>query len=90
MSEMSDQEIFDFPCEFPIKAMGRADSDFPDQVWAIVTRHAPDTDPARLRTTASRNGSFLSVTVTIEARDREQLDAIYRELHHHERVLMTL
>jgi len=90
MSEASDEELFDFPCEFPIKAMGRADSDFPDQVWAIVARHAPDTDPGQLRTAASRNGSFLSVTVTIEARNRAQLDAIYRELHSHERVLMTL
>ncbi|MBA1148464.1 DUF493 domain-containing protein [Ectothiorhodospiraceae bacterium WFHF3C12] len=90
MSEDTDQQLLEFPCEFPIKAMGHADADFAEQVWSIVTRHAPETPTERLRTTPSRKGRFVSVTVTIEAQSRAQLDAIYQELNDHERVLMTL
>lgn len=89
MSDETDT-LLEFPCEFPIKAMGHADADFAEQVWAIVVRHAPETPTEQLRTTASRKGRFVSVTVTIEATSREQLDAIYRELNDHDRVLMTL
>ena len=38
----------------------------------------------------SRNGRFVSVTVTITATSREQLDTIYREVTAHEDVLMAL
>lgn len=90
MSDDSERQLLEFPCEFPIKAMGHADTDFAEQVWAIITRHAPETPVKQLRTTASRKGRFVSVTVTIQAESRGQLDAIYRELNAHERVLMTL
>lgn len=90
MSENGDQPLLEFPCEFPIKAMGHADTDFAEQVWAIVTRHAPETSTEQLRTTPSRKGRFVSVTITIQAQSRAQLDAIYQELNDHDRVLMTL
>lgn len=90
MTNDTDQQLLEFPCEFPIKAMGHADTDFAEQVWGIVTRHAPDTPTEQLRTTPSRKGRFVSVTVTIQARSRAQLDAIYQELNDHDRVLMTL
>jgi putative lipoic acid-binding regulatory protein len=38
----------------------------------------------------SRGGNYLSVTVTIRAESRAQLDAIYRDLTGDERVLMAL
>lgn len=90
MTDDTDQQILEFPCEFPIKAMGHADTDFAEQIWAIVIRHAPQTPADRLHTTPSRKGRFVSVTVTIEAHSRAQLDAIYQELNAHDRVLMTL
>ena len=79
-----------FPCQFPIKAMGPDDGRLPDAVWAIVTRHAPRTPADALRTNSSRHGRFLSVTVTITAHSRDQLDAIYADLKAHDGVLATL
>jgi putative lipoic acid-binding regulatory protein len=82
--------LFDFPCDFPIKALGRADSSLAHEIVQVVRRHAPDIDPASIRTTPSANGNYVSVTVTITAHSREQLDAIYLDLNAHEAILMTL
>ncbi len=87
---MTPESLLDFPCDFPIKAMGRGGEDFPDLVVALVRRHAPDLDESTLRIQASSQGRFQSVTITVQATSREQLDAIYQELTDHEQVVMAL
>lgn len=80
----------EFPCSFPIKVMGRASERFELKVVAIVRRHVPDLGEGAVRTRLSREGRFVSVTVTIQAHSREQLDALYRELSADEETLMVL
>lgn len=79
-----------FPCRFPIKAMGRADADMEAIVVEIVGRHATGFDAATVRVRASSGGKWLAVTVTIEAESRAQLDAIYQDLTAHESVVWAL
>jgi len=82
-----------FPTRFPIKAMGRAGdapSSFEALVVGIVRRHVPDLGEGAVHSRQSRRGRYVSVTVTFTARSREQLDALYRELSGHERVLVVL
>ena len=79
-----------FPCDFPIKAMGVAGNDFDSLVVGLVRKHSPDLTEGAVKTRFSRGGKYLSVTVTVRARSREQLDAIYRDLTTHERVLVAL
>src|SRR5262245_11896448 len=79
-----------FPCEFPIKAMGRADDDFDSLVVSVVRRHSPDIREGAVHTRLSREGKYMSVTVTIVAESRRQLDDIYRDLTAEDRVLMAL
>lgn len=87
---MSEESPLQFPCEFPIKAMGVDSPDFEDLVVDIIHRHVPQGDRRRVRTRGSRNGRYLSVTVDIRATSRAQLDSIYRELSAHQRVVMAL
>lgn len=87
---MSKESPLEFPCDFPIKALGRRGEDFPTLITEIVRHHAPDLDESRLRVQESRHNRYQSVTVTIRATSRGQLDAIYRELTAHERVMMAL
>lgn len=88
---MSEQEtLLEFPCDFPIKAMGRAEDDFETLVITLVRKHAPDLHESAVNTRDSNGGRFLSVTVTVRATSREQLDNIYRELTACEQVLMAL
>jgi uncharacterized protein len=79
-----------FPTAFPLKVMGRRTDDFAQQIVQVVLRHAPDFDAASLEMRASREGRYLSVTATITATSREQLDNLYRELSAHPLVTMVL
>ena len=79
-----------FPCEFPIKVMGKSEKNFDALVFGIIKRHVDDIPEGAIRTRDSRDGNFVSVTVTIEAQSRKQLDNIYMDLTAHEKVLMAL
>lgn len=79
-----------FPCDFPIKVMGRKEPGFAQNVMEIVLKHAPDYQPATMEMRPSRQGKYLSLTVTIRAISREQLDDLYRELCDHPQVVMVL
>ena len=85
-----EESVMEFPCEFPIKAMGKTTHDFDALVVSIIRKHAPEFTDSTVRTRLSRNGQYISVTVTIQAKSREQLDNIYMDLTANERVLMAL
>jgi len=85
-----DTNPLQFPCEFPIKAMGEARDGFDALVFGIVRRHAPDLGEAAIESRSSRGGKYLSVTVTVQATSREQLDSIYRDLTGCEQILVVL
>jgi putative lipoic acid-binding regulatory protein len=88
---MSEQEpVFEFPCKFPIKVVGKAAPTFEDTVMDIVRRHVPELTSESVRSTGSKKGKFVSLTITIIATGREQLDDIYRDLSSCENVLMAL
>ncbi len=88
---MSDTESpIQFPCDFPIKAMGRIEEGFHQQVIDIVRKHAPDLDEASVKSRMSKNKNYVSVTLTIHATSRAQLDAIYLDLTACLAVIMAL
>ena len=89
-SKTPQDSAIEFPCDFPVKAMGLASENLRLAVMEIVRRHAPETDDAALKTRSSSNGKYLSVTVTVHATSQQQLDAIYTDLTAHEQVLMAL
>jgi uncharacterized protein len=79
-----------FPTEFPIKVMGRRDSDLKTLTREIIERHAGPIGDERVRSRTSGDGNFLALTYTVTAQSREQLDAIYKELTACSAVLMAL
>lgn len=81
---------FTFPCEFPIKALGRQGDEFVGLVVSMVRRHAPDLGEGAVTLRASGGGKYLAVTITITATSRAQLDAIYQDLTACEQVLWAL
>jgi len=80
----------EFPTEFPIKVMGRHDSDLRALTQSIVERHAGELGEERIRTRTSTDGNFLAVTYLVMAQSQAQLDDIYRELTACAAVLMAL
>ena len=87
---MSGATFQKFPSEFPIKVMGRRDSDLRALTQAIIERHAGPQLESSIRTRTSADGNFLAVTYLVHATSRAQLDAIYRELTACKSVLMAL
>ena len=82
--------LLEFPCDFPIKIMGKAEDTFAEVVLSIVTKHAPDFDATRMELRTSSGGNYLSVTCTIVAQSKPQLDAIYMDLTAHPMVKVAL
>ena len=82
--------LLEFPCAFPIKIMGRTRDGFAQAIVEVVRKHAHDFDPATLEMRTSSAGNYLSMTATINATSREQLDDLYRELVAHPMVAMVL
>ena len=89
MSEHN-ETIMEFPCQFPIKAMGRNSEGFEAKIVTLVRKHCPELHEAAVVSRDSKGGKYLSVTVTITATSREQLDNIYMELTACEEVMMAL
>lgn len=89
-SASSEESLLKFPCAFPIKAMGRTADHFAQTVVDVVLRHAPDFDASTVEMRSSSAGNYLSVTCTITATSRRQLDDLYRDLSSHPLVSMVL
>jgi putative lipoic acid-binding regulatory protein len=84
------ESLLSFPCRFSIKVMGLANSDFEAIVVEIVSRHVAQPEDTGVSTRHSRGGKWVSVTLTIEAQSRQQLDTIYRDLSSHELVVWVI
>ena len=67
-----------FPCRYPVKVM--TESGAQAAVLEVVARHAEFSPSEDVRTRPSRNSKFESITVTVEAQTRQQLEALYADL----------
>ena len=87
---MSKESAIEFPCSFPIKMMGHDTIKFRATARSLVEFHSGPVTDDSVRESISRNGTFVSVTVTITAVSQQQLDDIYRSATAHDDVLMAL
>lgn len=87
---MSEESLLEFPCSFPIKMMGRNTAEFRDTVRVLVERHTGPMNDEAIQDAVSRNGNFVSITITVIALSQQQLDDIYRDVSSHDDVLMAL
>ncbi len=87
---MSNTELLEFPCDFPIKVMGETRDDFAYTIVEVVQQNAPDFDATGVELRASSGGKYISLTCTVRATSREQLDNIYRSLTSHPFVKVVL
>jgi putative lipoic acid-binding regulatory protein len=84
------ESLIEYPCLFPIKVMGTRVEGFTAALVSVARDFDPDFDEARLELRESRGGNYLSVTLTVTATSREQLDNLYRALTGHPLVKVVL
>jgi putative lipoic acid-binding regulatory protein len=87
---LESESLIQYPCDFPIKVLGRTQAGFAQAVLDIVQAHAPDFDGSTMQMKTSRQGKYLSVTCVVRATSRAQLDELYRALCDHPMVVMVL
>jgi len=80
----------EYPCDFPLKIFGQQQAGFAQAVLEVVTKHDSAFAAASMEMRASKNARYVSLTCTIRATSREQLDAVYQELCDHPMVVMVL
>lgn len=77
------ESLIEYPSLFPIKVMGPRVDGFVETMVAIATEHDPGFELSRVQQRDSSGGKYLSVTLTVTATSREQLDNLYRALTAH-------
>ncbi len=82
--------LIEYPCDFPLKIFGEAKPEFAQAIANVVLAHAPDFDSASIEMRSSSTAKYISLTCTIRATSREQLDNLYRDLSSHPMVKMVL
>ncbi len=88
MSE--NEELIEFPCDFPIKVMGEMRDDFAEIIVAVIHTQLPDFDSSKVEMRASSGGKYISLTCTVHVTSRPQIDDVYRALTAHPLVKITL
>ena len=84
------ESLIDYPCDFPIKVMGLSQQGFAQAVMEVAVRHDPDFSAASMQMRSSSGARYISLTCTVRATSREQLDTLYQELCDHPMVVMVL
>ena len=84
----AESSLLTFPCDLPIKVLGRNEAAFRDAAIAIVSAHYGAQH--RVAEQLSREGAYLSLTITVRAASREQVDAVYNDLVAAPQILMVL
>ena len=84
------EPLLTFPTDYPIKVIGRPSDEFRARVHAVVLRHVPLLDAERVSERLSGNGNFLSISYTLIAESREQIEALTADLKACEGVMMLI
>jgi putative lipoic acid-binding regulatory protein len=74
------ETLLEFPCDFPVKAMGLACDELEIAVIEIINRHVEYLAEDALKMRPSKTGKYTAITITITASSKQQLDAIYIDL----------
>lgn len=84
------ESLIEYPSDFPIKIMGVMQDAFAQTMVELVMQHDPSFHAGRMEMRPSSKGNYLSLTVTVRATSREQLDNLYRALTAHPMVKVVL
>jgi len=85
-----EDSLIKYPCDFPIKVMGKAHPAFAQTLTEVVRQFDPGFDVASVEMRPSKGGNYIGLTFTVRASSREQLDGLYRALHGHPMVAVVL
>ena len=86
----NNDEVFNFPCEYPIKIFGKKCIELESSICRIISQHNGGIYPNNINTKVSKKGNYVSITVRIIATSRVQIDTINSQLQQHPLVAYLL
>ncbi len=72
--------MIEFPCDYPIKVLGKEHELFRETVLAVVARHDAEFCRDRVQEKHSTRGNYVSLTVWITATGETQLGNLFEDL----------
>jgi uncharacterized protein len=84
----SQDSLLQFPTDVPVKVFGRNDKKFRSAVVTIARAHYGDAHTVVEQ--LSKKGNYLSLTITVHAESRMQIDAMYGDLVASDQVIMVI
>jgi hypothetical protein len=79
-----------FPCQYPIKVIGRAGDHFDAEIIAAINPFLDKPFEGTVQHKDSNEKNFTSVTITLFIQEEEQLTDIFQALKKNPNVLMVL
>ena len=79
MTESND-DIFKFPCEYPIKVFGLNQPNLEESICSIIENYVGKLHKNQISIKSSSKGKYVSITIRIIATSRQQLDSINSDL----------
>lgn len=86
----SSLDFLEYPCEFPLKVVGKTCDEFENTVLELIRQHVHQQHPVSVASSPSKKNTYTSITLTFEAQSRQQLETIYQCLYDCPHVVMTL
>ncbi len=90
MAQQQLETLFEFPCQFPIKAMAGKEVALETIVRTALTDVGVNQDAIEIQARDSSGGKYQSVTAIFTAQSKEQLDQLYQILSTHPEIKMVL
>jgi putative lipoic acid-binding regulatory protein len=84
------ESLIEFPCDFPIKVMGKTHPEFAQTIAMVIRTFDGGFDETAIETRPSSGGTYTGLTVTVRAASQAHLDDIYRALTGHPMVKIVL
>lgn len=78
------EELWEFPCEFPLKVMGPSEAPLREIFGEIINKHVPEFNPSTLGVKKSRTGKHQSVTASLWITEKKQVLGLYKDLATHQ------
>jgi putative lipoic acid-binding regulatory protein len=85
-----EHSLIEYPSDFPIKVFGQSQEGFASAVIEVISQHDPAFKASSIEMRNSKTARYVSLTCTVRATSREQLDTIYQALCDHPMVVMAL
>jgi len=84
------EEVITFPCNFTLKIIGKKTREFEQAVVCIIHKHFPKLGEGAISLKSSKGGKYLSISATVPAQNKKQLDNLYEELTNNDQILFAL